>query len=123
MPTLQEPAVKELCERLIIEETSSIIVFRLGDHYGVWVITALFYAALHLVEMELAKNNVHSEDHVKRNNAVATVSRFKSIRSAYDVLCRESRKARYGCCSFNRDKAEQYRALFDHIEKELLKAS
>jgi len=39
VPTLQEPAVKELCERLIIEETSSIIVFRSGDHYGVWVVT------------------------------------------------------------------------------------
>lgn len=120
MPGYKEHYYQYMKNKELVSEK----IFSLDDtKYLDWVITILFYAALHLVEMELTKNNVHSEDHVKRNNAVATVSRFKSIRSAYDVLYRESRKARYGCCSFNRDKVEQYRALFDHIEKELLKAS
>lgn len=63
--------------------------------YRDWIVTGLFYAALHYVEAYFATQNYHSSDHRTRDTAIARFSETKKIYSDYSELKNHSINARY----------------------------
>lgn len=62
-----------------------------------WAATALFYAALHLVDAYLANSDHHPTTHKARGNWVAWTSALSSIYASYSALQHQSELARYYC--------------------------
>ena len=67
-----------------------------------WVITAYFYAAVHLVEayFDLSSNR-HYGTHVKRREAISRDSQISGLFGIYRQLETYSRTARYGVKTFD----------------------
>lgn len=94
-----------------------------SSKYLEWAVTIIFYAALHLIEMELAKSNQHCKSHDSRNKCIAITTNFKPIRSQYQTLYMQSIKARYEFKKFSSQRVEELKILLGEIEKCLLKVS
>jgi len=61
-----------------------------------WVITAYFYAALHLVEALLyARENLHSDNHAERREFIRDKGYLTAIQQPYRDLKEFSEQARY----------------------------
>jgi hypothetical protein len=60
-----------------------------------WAITVAFYIAVHLVEAHFAGSRMHFRRHEDRNREVSV--QLPAIETAYTLLYKESRKARYDC--------------------------
>ena len=91
--------------------------------YADWCMTAIFYAAVHLVEKILAENKKkHSESHVDRGRQIeADFSLFPStIQVAYKQLYSESMRSRYKCCEISEMDIISAKANLNHIEKQYL---
>jgi uncharacterized protein (UPF0332 family) len=86
-----------------------------------WVVTAYFYAALHLVDALLAqKNNLHPATHQMRSEKVRTLDYLKGIKTEYRDLKEHSENARYNLHLFtsqtvNGEVIPLYRAIEKHI--------
>lgn len=102
---------KSILENEMNVETSS--------HYN-WIATIAFYAALHLVESELAKNGIHSKTHSDRGNVVERYAAFRNIRNQYKNLHDRSIVARYEGSNINKAKAEQALRWLKDIENEIM---
>jgi hypothetical protein len=70
-----------------------------GPHLD-WSVTALFYAALHLVEATLAPHT-HSANHNARFTNVRRHPQLRQIYFQYHELYSRSLGARYECVSFS----------------------
>jgi uncharacterized protein (UPF0332 family) len=75
-----------------------------------WVVTAIFYAALHLVDSYLATKGVHLSSHRGRDSLIWTVRDLRPIYSAYRRLKHRSEQARYDAVPFSN---KQVRELLD----------
>lgn len=63
-----------------------------------WVVSAIFYEAVHWVEAFLATKEINSGTHAKRRSAVQSYSaELGSILTDFDNLKYESENARYRC--------------------------
>lgn len=60
-----------------------------------WIVTILFYTAVHFVEAELADINIHSNDHQDRRENIGR--HLSSLYSDYKTLKQRSENARYQC--------------------------
>jgi len=84
-----------------------------------WVITAAFYAALHLADAYLAREGApHWKEHPKRNAEVSR--RLTAIAVEYQDLYIASRRARYDCGPVSPDEAhdqvkDNYEPIRTHI--------
>jgi hypothetical protein len=81
-----------------------------GSQYADWAVTALFYAALHLVDAYLAPN-VHPKTHTVRRGLVDTVAGLRPIRDQYRELEERSRDARYKCIRFTPAAVKELRSV------------
>ncbi len=59
-----------------------------------WAIVLGFYAALHLVDAYLARQNIHPESHVERERFLTTSS-LRAVRQEYLALRNRSEDSRY----------------------------
>lgn len=90
-----------------------------------WVVTAYFYAALHLVDALLAhKDNFHPDDHEVRRDCVKKRYYLCGIRNEYRKLKDLSEDARYRLTTFTSLRVEReviplYRAIEEHITQQL----
>lgn len=78
-----------------------------------WVVTAMFYAALHLIDAYLATKDVHFSTHRGRDSLIWAVRELRPIYGAYRRLKHRSEEARYEGVDF---KPQQVRCL---LSKEL----
>lgn len=62
-----------------------------------WVVTGIFYEALHWVEAFLASRDKHSATHNERLLALQQYAQMQSIRNDLFVLKNDSENARYRC--------------------------
>lgn len=86
-----------------------------------WVITIIFYSAVHLVEKELsAKLSYDSLRHYQREKAINRVVTLRPIASIYHTLYMASIKSRYDCHRYTRDDARCFLNYLNTMEKELL---
>lgn len=95
--------------------------FNIEDsRYLDWVITIIFYSALHLIQSELVKYGVTCKNHEETNDSINKVSKLKPISAIYYSLYMESRKSRYGCVKYRPEKVKKIILSFEKIEKQVL---
>lgn len=68
-----------------------------------WVVTGIFYEAVHWVEAYLATKGDHPTTHGQRNSAISRHGELDSIVLDYDILKAESENARYACYKHTSD--------------------
>lgn len=115
MPSVSQHKMKYLENKQLLDNEMNI---KSNTHYN-WVTTIAFYAAVHLVEGELAKNDVHTTTHVSRDGFIEKYSAFRNIRNQYKFLHDKSVIARYTELNINQKKAEQAIRYLNDIEKEI----
>lgn len=62
-----------------------------------WVLTFIFYTALHQVERKLAENNIHSGNHHERKKNIKQEIDDRTLWINYKELKDWSEQARYDC--------------------------
>lgn len=69
----------------------------IDSSYPEWIVTAQFYAALHIVEAICAPSNIHFTQHAKRNEMIYSLTTLfdADFCSKYNDLHNSSYKARY----------------------------
>jgi hypothetical protein len=95
----------------------------LPDQFVDWAVVALFYAAVHYVEAHLAKHAppVHSANHDKRDNNIASSRVLKPLWKNYRELKNQSRLARYEAhIVFTRKDVNDAKVRLDAIKTVLL---
>lgn len=65
-----------------------------------WMVTALFYAALHWLDTYLGLKNIHPGSHVRRARHFATDPNLQPLYRHYEELYNRSRDARYLIVAF-----------------------
>ena len=70
--------------------------------YVDWVVTAIFYTAVHLVEGFLAPHGSHPTSHSVRCNAMSRFESLKPVYKDYMELHHQSERSRYHCVEFDR---------------------
>jgi hypothetical protein len=86
------------------QDNLDFVQYRLdpSDSYNrPWIVTAWFYAALHLVDAYFGLSNQHPGGHVTRNRLVANTPDLTPIWPHYLYLYDGSRDARYGLKPFS----------------------
>jgi hypothetical protein len=71
------------------------------SNYPDWIITVLFYCAVHLVEKELSKDNKHNKRHTDRAVDIVQDTKLSVVADQYNALYMQSRRARYDCKIFS----------------------
>lgn len=82
-----------------------------------WVITIMFYCAIHLIEKNLANINLHSPTHEIRKSYVFKFGELKSIAAQYISLEIQSRRARYDCSNIKKSDVQTAIEYLEEIEK------
>ena len=95
----------------------------LKDEYCDWQITAAFYAALHLVEAVLSKENIHPTSHEERENVMLDNYKIfnNDAMNNYHVLRNLSHKARYTDIIENNEELYLAKESLSNIEEEIKK--
>lgn len=115
MPTFDEHKTKYDKNKELLEQELNISKCTNYD----WIVTVAFYTALHLVEAECAKTNIHNATHTDRGVYINRDRRFIKIRSQYKFLHDRSLAARYSSKIANKEKAEMALLTLKEIEKEI----
>lgn len=101
------------------KELLSAPVFDLDStqHYD-WIVTIVFYCAVHLIEEYLAKvNGYDSVDHFDRKLRVLAEAKLRPISSVYLTLYIQSIRARYKCQNITKDDAIKAFKVLTNVEK------
>ncbi|MBI4822692.1 MAG: hypothetical protein HY805_00450 [Nitrospirae bacterium] len=85
-----------------------------------WVLTGIFYAALHYIEAFFSTKNIHTASHYQRDTEVGLNS--QPIYSDYRDLKAYSYGARYLCKTFSGKDINESKSKLDNI-KNYLKTS
>jgi hypothetical protein len=89
-----------------------------GDVYLDWVVTVLFYTALHLVDQVLYHNaRLNPRNHRQRHAAIANEPALAPIYGDYRELEHQSRRSRYECARFTVDQVRRLSAHLVRIEQ------
>jgi hypothetical protein len=84
------------------------------ENYGDWVVTVCFYKALHLVEMLLARDGRHSDNHRARHDTLKR--EYQDIWRQYLPLYTQSRRARYKVRSISTETLQYVRTRLSRLE-------
>ena len=118
VPKSSEHKKKYLENKGIIE---SVLNEKNSEHCN-WISTICFYAALHMVEMRLALDGIHSRDHVNRENNMASSKRISQyVLMRYKQMYTVSILARYEAGSVNPTIAQQMKMYLKQIETDFEK--
>ena len=115
MPSLEQHNSKYTQNKELLDNELNIASCTNYD----WIITVSFYAALHMIEGELAKTNIHTQTHTDRSVMVGRNRSFIRIRNQYKMLHDRSIAARYGASILSKAKAQQSLQLLADIENEI----
>jgi hypothetical protein len=89
-----------------------------GDIYLDWVITAMFYTALHLVDQVLYHNaRLNPRSHRERHAAIGQQSALAPVYRDYRELERQSRRSRYDCADFTPQEVQRLAERLARIEQ------
>ena len=89
-----------------------------GDTYLDWVVTVLFYTALHLVDQVLAYTlDLHPRNHRQRHAAIVRHPEMVSIYPDYRELEYQSRRSRYQGAQFTSQDIQRLMRCLERIEQ------
>lgn len=74
-----------------------------STNYLDWVVTAIFYTAVHRVESFLARYDAHPSSHGDRCKAMSRFDPLKPVFRDYSDLHFQSERSRYHCVGFDRN--------------------
>lgn len=118
MPKISEHKKKYLENKDIAENVLDIT----KEGHRNWIATICFYAAMHIIDMQLAKDNIHSKSHIEREEQIAKSSRISpKVNQKYKHLRTMSRIARYDAGSIAPTIADQLIRYLHNIEEECVK--
>jgi hypothetical protein len=87
-----------------------------------WIITGLFYSALHYVEAYFATLRVHSPDHRTRDSSICRDHKLRAIFADFSELKNFSINARYYDCRFEpRDVSRNLRPRLERVKTHILR--
>lgn len=115
VPTLDEHKNKYKQNKELLDNELNIATCSNYD----WIVIVVFYSALHLVEGELAKQNLHTYKHDSRMGMVNKYSSFVNIRATYKYLYDRSIVARYHAANSSNAVAQKCLKHLSDIEKEI----
>ena len=81
-----------------------------------WVVTVLFYTALHLIDSYLATHGHHPKSHQERNKYIRRYPYLALIWPDYRFLEHRSRAARYDVVTFELAQVERLYRRLETIE-------
>ena len=89
-----------------------------NDSNNDWLITIIFYCAVHLVELSFAsgKYGFHNDGHQQRNLAVRGDVILKDIACEYLTLYNQSIRSRYKCQNLKKSDVKQAMEILQSIE-------
>ena len=88
------------------------------DVYLDWVITAMFYTALHLVDQVLYHNaRLNPRNHRERHAAIGQQPALAPVYRDYRELERQSRRSRYDCADFTLQEVQWLAERLARIEQ------
>ena len=91
-------------------EHNVAVVQRLSDTEDFdWAVTALFCAALHLIQAYIVERNDGVASHGRRDRLMRSREEFRPVLGAYRTLRDYSEHARYECRQFSRQEFEGVR--------------
>jgi hypothetical protein len=90
--------------------------------YRDWVVTSLFYSAVHYVEAYLATRGQHSTDHRVRDSQIYRDANLTQIYNEYNDLKNDSINARYYLYQFTPTEVHNH-AIPNHLKVKTLIAS
>ncbi len=118
MPKISEHRKKYLENKDIAEKVLDISI----EGHRNWIATICFYAAMHIIDMQLAKDNIHSKSHIEREEQISQSSRIsQKVNVQYKHLRTMSRVARYDAKSIEPTVANQLIRFLHNIEEECAK--
>lgn len=118
MPKISEHKKKYLENKDIAENVLDITI----EGHRNWIATICFYAAMHIIDMQLAKDNIHSKSHIEREEQITKSSRIsRKVNLEYKHLRTMSRVARYNADSIGPTVADQLIRYLHNIEEECAK--
>lgn len=89
-----------------------------GDTYLNWVVTVMFYTALHLVDQVLAQNTgLHPRNHRQRHAAIGRQLGLAPVYRDYRELEHQSRRSRYEGARFTAQDVQQLAGRLNRIEQ------
>lgn len=91
-----------------------------SNHFD-WITTVCFYAALHIIEAQFAKQSIDNRTHVEREDNMRNSDVFsRKATDRYKQLSTYSKTARYGPGSIGITHASHSLELLRKIEEEFL---
>jgi hypothetical protein len=89
-----------------------------GETYLDWVVPAMFYTALHLVDQVLAHNlNIHPPNHRQRHAAMSQQSALAAAYQDYRELEHQSRRSRYEAAQFTAQDVQRLETRLHRVEQ------
>ncbi|NUM49185.1 MAG: hypothetical protein HUU38_31175 [Anaerolineales bacterium] len=83
-----------------------------------WVVTVLFYTAMHLMDQVLyARQKLNPRNHQQRHAAIANTPELVPLYADYRELEHQSRESRYECVQFSIKEVESLKARLMGIEQ------
>lgn len=96
----------------------SLYLQQVGDTYLDWVVTVMFYTALHLVDQVLAHNaSIHPRNHRQRHSAMGQQPDLAPVYRDYRELEHQSRRSRYEGARFTAQEVQRLAIRLDRIER------
>lgn len=112
------PTSKEHREKAEHNEDFVSFVEEHSSFFDDWIVTGLFYVALHEIERYLAeKAGYHCYTHARRNRCMSRFSDLKPIWNDYQALSDLSRDARYECIPITSTDVVDAKSRLDNIKK------
>jgi len=87
--------------------------------YRDWIITGLFYSAVHYIEAALDKFGKHSQIHSQRNTFMQTHLKNNDIFDDHRDLYEFSRNARYNCKIMTEDDIQECKDTLNDLKQKI----
>lgn len=84
-----------------------------------WVLTSIFYSAIHYVEAVLAINGRHPISHLQRNTFIDLYINNSNVYDDHRDLMEDSRDARYRCITVSETAINESKLKLENIKKHL----
>jgi len=103
-----------------VEHNQAVITFlkQAGTDHLDWIVTIMFYTAMHLVDQVLYKRHqLNPRNHHQRHAAIANDAALALVYADYRELEHQSRQSRYECVLFSESEVDRLAARLVRVEQ------
>ena len=103
-----------------VEHNRAVMVYleQAGVEHLDWVVTVMFYMAMHLVDQVLFQHHkLNPRNHHQRHAAIANEAELAPAYADYRELEHQSRQSRYECVTFSKSEVDRLAVRLARIEQ------